>query len=82
MGAELAEAAAEGDLLVGIQVLSAEEQDLVLVEGRPERGDGPVVERPAQVEAVDLGPEDAGDRLDLERRRRHRHPSRALTRWG
>ena len=53
---EVAEVAAEGDVLVGRDVLVAEEQDLVVDEGLLELGEGRVVERLGQVEPVISAP--------------------------
>ena len=53
---ELAELAAERRLLVGGQVLVAEEDDVVGVERLPDRGHRRVVERPGQVDAAISAP--------------------------
>jgi hypothetical protein len=53
----LAEAAAEGGELVRIEVLVAEIDDLVLEERAMDLRPGAIVERPAQVRALDLGAE-------------------------
>ena len=62
---DLSEAPGQALLLVGIERLVAEEDDAVLEQRLPDAGDGGVVGVPRQVDAVDLGAERAGDRMDL-----------------
>ena len=63
---DVSEAPGQALLLVGIERLVAEEDDAVLEQRLPDAGDGGVVGVPRQVDAVDLGAERAGDRMDLE----------------
>ena len=68
---DLAEAAREGLLLRGVEPLIAEEDHAVVEEGPPHRGDARRVELGAQVDAVELGAQRAGDGTDLDRHRSH-----------
>ena len=65
---EIAEAATERDLRRRREVLVAEEEDLVLAERVAQVGDRAVVEVGRQVEAADLGAQDAAHREHVERR--------------
>jgi hypothetical protein len=68
MDFELAEPPADGDVLGGGQVLVAQDQHLVLDQGRLERPrDGGAHLRP-EIEAVNLRPEPGTQPLHLERR--------------
>ncbi len=54
-----------------IEPLVAKEDDAVVEEGPPDRGHARRVEVGAQVDAVDLGAQRAGDGTDLDRHRSH-----------
>jgi hypothetical protein len=56
-------------VLGGVEPLVAEEDDAVIEEGTPDGGHAGVIEIGAQVHAVDLGPQGAGDGTDLDRHR-------------
>ena len=58
-------------MLGGVELLVAEEHDAVIEEGAPDGGHARVVEIGAQVHAVDLGAQGAGDGTDLDRHRGH-----------
>src|SRR5690606_17711951 len=64
---QLAEAAAEGDVLFRGQVLVAEDHYAVIQMGAMHTGEIGVVERAGQVDADDLGAEHGVQRTDLER---------------
>jgi hypothetical protein len=64
---QLAEPAPECDLLLVTDRLVAEEEHPMLQQRLTDVGDRGVVERRAEVDAVDLGADPAGDRADLER---------------
>jgi hypothetical protein len=66
-GGERAEQLGEGDLRVVVEVvLPAEEQHLVLEEGRAHLGDGVVVEVTVETDTVDDGADAAADLADLD----------------
>jgi hypothetical protein len=60
-GGQRAEQGREPDLAGVVEVLAAEDQDLVRQQRRGELRDGGLVEWGAQVDAVDLGAEPAAD---------------------
>ena len=66
----LADAAGEGEELVGAELLVAEEHDEVLEPGAADLGDGLVGEVGREVDAADLGAERARDRRDVDRAER------------
>jgi hypothetical protein len=66
---DVAEAARERLVLGGVELLVAEEDDAVIEEGAPDGRHARVGEIGAQVDAVDLGPQGAGDGTDLDRHR-------------
>jgi len=68
---DLAEAAPEGLLLRGVEALVTKEDHAVVEEGPSDRGHARRVEVGAQVDAVDLGAQRAGDGTDLDRHRSH-----------
>src|SRR5581483_11116690 len=70
---ELAETAAEGDVLRVSDVLIPEEQHRALVECTLDRGERRVVERRGEVDAGDLGAERLRERPDFHRRRVRSH---------
>ena len=78
MDLELAEPAGEGDVLVRGQRLVPEEEHLELVEALRELVDDRVVERAAEVDAVDLGADGGPDWTDVERSKRETGQSVAL----
>ena len=59
---DLAEAAGEGLVLLGVDLLVAEEDHAVLVERLADFGDDAVVEILGDIDAADLGAACAGDR--------------------
>ena len=70
MDEDVAEAPRQPLVLLGIELLVPEEDDAVIEERLADLGHGRVVEIAAQVDAMDLGAEGAGDALDLEPGRR------------
>ena len=72
-GLERTEAQAEGRLLLVGQRLAVEDQHGVLVEGVGDAGEGRVVERPGEVHAADLRPEQRVDGGDGQRARGNSH---------
>jgi hypothetical protein len=56
-------------VLGGVELLVAEEDHAVIEEGAPDGRHARVGEIGAQVDAVDLGPQGAGDGTDLDRHR-------------
>ena len=72
-GRELAEGAAEGDLLGRRDVLVAEEHDPPPQQGVRTSATAAVVERGGQIDAVDDGADRPGQRLDRDLSCRHRH---------
>ena len=58
---DFAEAAGEGFVLLGVELLVMEEDHAVLVERLTDFGDGRVVERVADADALDLCAAGAGD---------------------
>jgi hypothetical protein len=63
--------AREGLLLRGVEALVTKEDHAVVEEGPSDRGHARRVEVGAQVDAVDLGAQRAGDGTDLDRHRSH-----------
>src|SRR5580700_9309803 len=61
-----AEAAGEGDLLLGRDVLVAEEDDAVVVVGTLDGREGCGFERAGEIDAADFGAEDGGCGDDFE----------------
>lgn len=67
-GLKRAKATAEGDLPLVIEALVVEHQHGMVLEGREDLGEGPVVHRLADVDAADLGTK---QRMQLSDRDRH-----------
>jgi hypothetical protein len=59
----------EGEKALQRQVLDAEEDHQMVEPGTPGRSDRAVIKVCRKIDFGDLGPERAGDRMDLKRRR-------------
>ena len=70
---DLTKTPGEGEKPLGQQVLAAKEDYQMVEPGAPDRGDRRVVEVCAKIDPGDLGPERAGNRMDLKRAVGH-HP--------
>ena len=81
MHLELAEAAGEGDVGGGRDVLVAEHEHLVAYQGLAQLGDGVVVERVVEVDRGHFGADVRGDRREVERDVRRRGHRSAEGQW-
>ena len=73
---ELAEAAAEGDVLLARDLLVAEQQDAALEEGAVDLVELGVAERLGEIDALDLGAQGMAQRTE---RKRHGDPFYGLS---
>ena len=64
---DLAKTPGEGEKPLGQQLLAAEEDHQMVEPGAPDRGDRRLVEVRTKIDPGDLGPERAGNRMDLKR---------------